>query len=53
MKRNVIHRKVAEHKFDRKVALCTNEILAEDDDNNRLSDLAVRTGLSTLAAHRS
>ena len=33
-------------------ALLILETLAEDDDGYRLSDLAVRTGLSTSTAHR-
>jgi IclR family acetate operon transcriptional repressor len=66
MKRNVIRRKPIEPKFsadgypeprdggvqsvDR--ALLIIETLAEDDEGYRLSDLAVRTGLSTSTAHR-
>jgi IclR family acetate operon transcriptional repressor len=66
MKRNVIRRKPIEPKsgldsdsdsrdggvqsVDR--ALSIIEVLAEDDEGYRLSDLAVRTGLSTSTAHR-
>src|ERR1700755_3392191 len=66
MKRNVIRRKALEPKsvgeaepdsrdggvqsVDR--ALYIIETLAEDDEGYRLSDLAVRTGLSTSTAHR-
>jgi IclR family acetate operon transcriptional repressor len=66
MKRNVIHRKLIEPKFnahsdgdprtggvqsvDR--ALLIIETLAEDDEGYRLTDLAVRTGLSTSTVHR-
>src|SRR6202048_1960837 len=65
MKRNVIRRKAIEPKsnadnpdprdggvqcVDR--ALLIIETLAEDDEGYRLSDLAVRTGLSTSTAHR-
>src|ERR1700751_3234269 len=64
MGRNVIRRKDAEPKasavaeprdggvqsVDR--ALLILETLAEDDEGYRLSDLAVRTGLSTSTAHR-
>src|ERR1700738_1908048 len=66
MKRNVIRRKATEPKsnadndlevrdggvqsVDR--ALSIIETLAEDDEGYRLSDLAVRTGLSTSTAHR-
>jgi IclR family acetate operon transcriptional repressor len=66
MKRNVIRRKAIEPKssalgypeprdggvqsVDR--ALQIIETLAEDDEGYRLSDLAVRTGLSTSTAHR-
>src|SRR4249920_564419 len=66
MKRNVIRRKPLEPKsgvehdadvrdggvqsVDR--ALSIIETLAEDDEGYRLSDLAVRTGLSTSTAHR-
>src|SRR3954468_9044826 len=66
MKRNVIRRKPVEPKsgvddasdsrdggvqsVDR--ALSIIEVLAEDDEGYRLSDLAVRTGLSTSTAHR-
>jgi IclR family acetate operon transcriptional repressor len=65
MKRNVIRRRAVEPKsnadnpdprdggvqcVDR--ALLIIETLAEDDEGYRLSDLAVRTGLSTSTAHR-
>jgi IclR family acetate operon transcriptional repressor len=66
MKRSVIRRKATEPKataggdpdprdggvqsVDR--ALLIIETLAEDDEGYRLSDLAVRTGLSTSTAHR-
>src|SRR5438445_1876245 len=66
MKRNVIRRKTIEPKssadshpdprdggvqsVDR--ALLIIETLAEDDEGYRLSDLAVRTGLSTSTVHR-
>src|SRR4030081_1007946 len=64
MKRDVIRRKAIEPKssaaseprdcgvqsVDR--ALLIIETLAEDDEGYRLSDLAVRTGLSTSTAHR-
>src|SRR5437667_12078090 len=66
MKRNVIRRKPIEPKsgadsdsesrdggvqsVDR--ALQIVETLAEDDEGYRLSDLAVRTGLSTSTVHR-
>src|SRR6201990_2975982 len=66
MKRNVIRRKALEPKsvgeaepdsrdggvqsVDR--ALFIIETLAEDDEGYRLSDLAVRTGLSTSTVHR-
>src|ERR1700730_12414675 len=64
MKRNVIRRKAIEPRsnpdpeprdggvqsVDR--ALQIIETLAEDDEGYRLSDLAVRTGLSTWTAHR-
>src|SRR6201996_4792291 len=60
MKRGVIPRKAIEHaseprnggvqSVDR--ALHIIETLAEDDEGYRLSDLAVRTGLSTSTAHR-
>src|SRR5580704_12457409 len=66
MKRSVIRRKAAEPRataegdpdprdggvqsVDR--ALLIIETLAEDDEGYRLSDLAVRTGLSTSTAHR-
>jgi IclR family acetate operon transcriptional repressor len=66
MKRNVIRRKATEPKsnadndleardggvqsVDR--ALLIIETLSEDDEGYRLSDLAVRTGLSTSTAHR-
>ena len=64
MKRNVIRRKMAEPKAKHDVeardggvqsvdrALQIIETLAEDDEGYRLSDLAVRTGLSTSTAHR-
>src|SRR5881396_2186537 len=66
MKRNVIRRKPVEPKsgadndsesrdggvqsVDRALAII--EVLAEDDEGYRLSDLAVRTGLSTSTVHR-
>jgi len=66
MKRNVIRRKPIEPKsgadndsesrdggvqsVDR--ALSIIEVLAEDDEGYRLSDLAIRTGLSTSTVHR-
>src|SRR5690242_477872 len=60
MERAVIRRKATEHdgeardggvqSVDR--ALHIIETLAEDDEGYRLSDLAVRTGLSTSTAHR-
>src|SRR5260370_33355259 len=65
MKRNVIRRRAIEPKsnadnpdprdgglqcVDR--ALLIIETLAEDDEGYRLSDLAVRTGLSTSTPHR-
>jgi len=66
MKRNVVRRRLIEPKsnadsepdprdggvqsVDR--ALSIIETLAEDDEGYRLSDLAVRTGLSTSTAHR-
>ena len=66
MKRNVIRRRAiepkpnAEHDADTRDvgvqsvdrALSIIETLAEDDEGYRLSDLAVRTGLSTSTAHR-
>src|SRR4051812_7163448 len=64
MARNVIRRKPTEAKSDQIAeprdsgvqsvdrALLIIETLAEDDDGYRLSDLAVRTGLSTSTAHR-
>jgi IclR family transcriptional regulator, acetate operon repressor len=64
MKRNVIRRKAIEPRSDGDVeprdggvqsvdrALQIIETLAEDDEGYRLSDLAVRTGLSTSTAHR-
>jgi IclR family transcriptional regulator, acetate operon repressor len=64
MKRNVIRRKIAEPRSEHDVgprdggvqavdrALQIIETLAEDDEGYRLSDLAVRTGLSTSTAHR-
>jgi IclR family transcriptional regulator, acetate operon repressor len=64
MKRNVIRRKPTEPKSDLDPepreggvqsvdrALQIIETLAEDDEGYRLSDLAVRTGLSTSTAHR-
>jgi IclR family acetate operon transcriptional repressor len=64
MKRNVIRRKTAEPRSDHDAwsrdggvqsvdrALQIIETLAEDDEGYRLSDLAVRTGLSTSTAHR-
>src|ERR1700742_3652808 len=60
MERAVIRRKAIEHdgeardggvqSVDR--ALQIIETLAEDDEGYRLSDLAIRTGLSTSTAHR-
>ena len=66
MKRNVVRRRLIEPKsnadsdgdsrdggvqsVDR--ALLIIETLAEDDEGYRLSDLAVRTGLSTSTVHR-
>src|ERR1044072_7864067 len=66
MKRDVIRRKAIEPKsgadtdsdardgavqsVDR--ALSIIEVLAEDDEGYRLTDLAVRTGLSTSTVHR-
>jgi len=66
MKRNVIRRKTIGPKADSggdsdprdggvqsvDRALQIIETLAEDDEGYRLSDLAVRTGLSTSTAHR-
>ena len=64
MKRNVIRRRASEPKSDHDPeprdggvqsvdrALQIIETLAEDDEGYRLSDLAVRTGLSTSTAHR-
>src|SRR5437899_10585163 len=66
MKRDVIRRKAiepkssADHEADARDsgvqsvdrALSIIETLAEDDEGYRLSDLAVRTGLSTSTAHR-
>jgi IclR family acetate operon transcriptional repressor len=66
MKRNVIRRKPLEPKsgLDSEVesrdggvqsvdrALSIIETLAEDDEGYRLSDLAIRTGLSTSTVHR-
>jgi IclR family acetate operon transcriptional repressor len=64
MKRNVIRRKAAEPSSEHDAeprdggvqsvdrALQIIETLAEDDEGYRLSDLAVRTGLSTSTAHR-
>src|SRR5205814_643099 len=66
MKRDVIRRKAiepkssADHESDARDsgvqsvdrALLIIETLAEDDEGYRLSDLAVRTGLSTSTAHR-
>jgi IclR family acetate operon transcriptional repressor len=64
MKRNVIRRKAAEPRSEHDAeprdggvqsvdrALQIIETLAEDDEGYRLSDLAVRTGLSTSTAHR-
>src|SRR3989440_7838844 len=66
MKRDVIRRKAiepkssADHETDARDggvqsvdrALQIIETLAEDDEGYRLSDLAVRTGLSTSTAHR-
>src|SRR6201992_34507 len=60
MERRLIRRKATEHdseprdggvqSVDR--ALSIIETLAEDDEGYRLSDLAVRTGLSTSTVHR-
>src|SRR5437879_12831388 len=66
MKRDVIRRKViepkssADHEVDARDsgvqsvdrALSIIETLAEDDEGYRLSDLAVRTGLSASTVHR-
>src|SRR5919197_3472213 len=66
MKRNVIRRKAiepkssADHDADSRDggvqsvdrALSLIETLAEDDEGYRLSDLAIRTGLSTSTVHR-
>src|ERR1700749_2252365 len=66
MKRNVIRRKPIEPKSGAETepesrdvgvqsvdrALSIIETLAEDDEGYRLSDLAIRTGLSTSTAHR-
>jgi IclR family acetate operon transcriptional repressor len=64
MKRNVIRRKAPEPRSEHDAeprdggvqsvdrALQIIETLAEDDEGYRLSDLAVRTGLSTSTAHR-
>jgi IclR family acetate operon transcriptional repressor len=64
MKRNVIRRKPTEPKADHDAetrnggvqsvdrALQIIETLAEDDQGYRLSDLAIRAGLSTSTAHR-
>jgi IclR family transcriptional regulator, acetate operon repressor len=64
MKRNVIRRKIAEPRSSQDAeprdggvqsvdrALQIIETLAEDDEGYRLSDLAVRTSLSTSTAHR-
>src|ERR1700761_6578258 len=64
MKRDVIRRKAAEPRSEHDAepreagvqsvdrALQIIETLAEDDEGYRLSDLAVRTGLSTSTAHR-
>jgi IclR family acetate operon transcriptional repressor len=66
MKRNVIRRRAiepkpnAEHDADTRDvgvqsvdrALSIIETLAEDDEGYRLSDLAIRTGLSTSTVHR-
>jgi IclR family transcriptional regulator, acetate operon repressor len=66
MKRNVIRRRAiepkpnAEHDADSRDvgvqsvdrALSILETLAEDDEGYRLSDLAIRTGLSTSTVHR-
>jgi IclR family acetate operon transcriptional repressor len=66
MKRNVIRRRLIEPKSNRENdpdprdggvqsvdrALLIIETLAEDDEGYRLSDLAVRTGLSTSTVHR-
>jgi IclR family transcriptional regulator, acetate operon repressor len=66
MKRNVIRRKSLEPKSAAEIdpeprdggvqsvdrALSIIETLAEDDEGYRLSDLAVRTGLSTSTVHR-
>ena len=66
MKRNVIRRKVLELRSGADIepdprdggvqsvdrALSIIETLAEDDEGYRLTDLAVRTGLSTSTVHR-
>src|SRR4029453_19472275 len=66
MKKDVIRRRAiepksgADHETDARDsgvqsvdrALSILETLAEDDEGYRLSDLAVRTGLSTSTAHR-
>src|SRR2546428_11389992 len=66
MKKDVIRRKAiepkssADHETDARDsgvqsvdrALSIIEVLAEDDEGYRLSDLAVRTGLSTSTVHR-
>src|SRR6185436_2567295 len=66
MKRDVIRRKAiepkssADHETDARDsgvqsvdrALSIIETLAEDDEGYRLSDLAIRTGLSTSTVHR-
>src|SRR6266436_6571096 len=64
MKRNVIRRRASEPKSDHDPeprdggvqcvdrALQIIETLAEDDEGYRLSDLSVRTGLSTSTVHR-
>src|SRR5437016_14553133 len=66
MKRDVIRRKAiepkssADHEADSRDggvqsvdrALSIIETLAEDDEGYRLSDLAIRTGLSTSTVHR-
>jgi IclR family acetate operon transcriptional repressor len=64
MKRDIIRRKLSEPRSEAAAeprdggvqsvdrALQILETLAEDDEGYRLSDLAVRTGLSTSTAHR-
>src|SRR6266436_7515174 len=60
MERQVIRRKATDHDGDVRNggvqsvdrALSIIETLAEDDEGYRLSDLAIRTGLSTSTVHR-